>query len=177
MAQMDGVDADQLLKKADMALYAAKNGGGCDHRFFALRWRKQRRKGARSNSTCAKPWLRSVPTLLPATGRFAHRPRDDLRSIDALETSKSRHGAIAAVPQGSPAILGILPGSRLAIIPADHGQPRCRQDRHGRRRAIPRGAPVLFAAAHSGGRASGDQPWHISLLAGHRCAPLSLVEY
>src|SRR5262249_21483805 len=58
MAQMDGVDADQLLKKADMALYAAKNGGGCDHRFFALRWRKQRRKGARSNSTCAKPWLR-----------------------------------------------------------------------------------------------------------------------
>jgi EAL domain-containing protein (putative c-di-GMP-specific phosphodiesterase class I) len=33
---MDGVDADQLLKKADMALYAAKNGGGGDHRFFAL---------------------------------------------------------------------------------------------------------------------------------------------
>ena len=31
-----GVDADQLLKKADMALYAAKNGGGGDHRFFAL---------------------------------------------------------------------------------------------------------------------------------------------
>ena len=36
MAPMDGVDADQLLKKADMALYAAKNGGGGDHRFFAL---------------------------------------------------------------------------------------------------------------------------------------------
>jgi len=36
MAPMDRVDADQLLKKADMALYAAKNGGGGDHRFFAL---------------------------------------------------------------------------------------------------------------------------------------------
>jgi diguanylate cyclase (GGDEF)-like protein len=36
MAPMDGVDADQLLKKADMALYAAKNGGGGDHRFFAV---------------------------------------------------------------------------------------------------------------------------------------------
>ena len=35
MAPMDGVDADQLLKKADMALYAAKNGGGGGHRFFA----------------------------------------------------------------------------------------------------------------------------------------------
>ena len=35
MAPIDGIDADQLLKKADMALYAAKNSGGGNHCFFA----------------------------------------------------------------------------------------------------------------------------------------------
>lgn len=35
LAPRDGTDADQLLKKADMALYAAKNAGGGGHRFFA----------------------------------------------------------------------------------------------------------------------------------------------
>jgi len=36
MAPHDGVDVDQLLKKADMALYATKTGGGGSHRFFAM---------------------------------------------------------------------------------------------------------------------------------------------
>jgi diguanylate cyclase (GGDEF)-like protein len=36
LAPIDGTDADELLKKADMALYAAKTGGGGDHRFFAF---------------------------------------------------------------------------------------------------------------------------------------------
>jgi diguanylate cyclase (GGDEF)-like protein len=35
MAPNDGADANQLLKKADMALYAAKKLGGGDHHFFA----------------------------------------------------------------------------------------------------------------------------------------------
>jgi diguanylate cyclase (GGDEF)-like protein len=36
MAPHDSDDPDDLLKKADMALYAAKNGGGGGHRFFAI---------------------------------------------------------------------------------------------------------------------------------------------
>jgi diguanylate cyclase (GGDEF)-like protein len=35
VAPLDGTDADQLLQKADMALYAAKSSGGGKHCFFA----------------------------------------------------------------------------------------------------------------------------------------------
>jgi len=35
VAPVDGLDANELMKKADMALYVAKNDGGGSHRFFA----------------------------------------------------------------------------------------------------------------------------------------------
>jgi diguanylate cyclase (GGDEF)-like protein len=47
MAPGDGVDASELLKKADMALYAAKNAGGGHHHFFATEMEQaaQERRG------------------------------------------------------------------------------------------------------------------------------------
>src|SRR6185312_3220816 len=81
MAPMDGVDADQLLKKADMALYAAKNGGG----------------GAgtpRSGAGFARgSHFRAIRSLLSAAGRPAQRPRNNLRSIAALAAPEARNGA------------------------------------------------------------------------------------
>jgi diguanylate cyclase (GGDEF)-like protein len=47
MSPADGTDASELLKKADMALYAAKNAGGGHHHFFATEMEQaaQERRG------------------------------------------------------------------------------------------------------------------------------------
>ncbi len=41
LAPRDGTDADELMRNADMALYAAKAGGGNGHQFFAVHMEKQ----------------------------------------------------------------------------------------------------------------------------------------
>ena len=73
MAPVDGVDADQLLKKADMALYAAKNGGGGDHRFFALEMEEAAQERRALELDCAKRSLR-------AQFELHFQPLVDLRS-------------------------------------------------------------------------------------------------
>ena len=98
MAPNDGVDVDQLLKKADMALYAAKNGGGGNHRFFAMDMEAavQERRALELDLRDALGSGQFDLNYQPLID-LKHRPRHDLRGADALDPSGARGSAAGGV--------------------------------------------------------------------------------
>jgi diguanylate cyclase (GGDEF)-like protein len=60
MAPRDGIDADHLLKNADMALYHSKEGGRAAWCFFERTWTSRPRPAGRSSSTSAMRWPTAI---------------------------------------------------------------------------------------------------------------------
>ena len=92
LAPEDGNNPDELLKKADLALYRAKADGRGTYRFFetGMDARAQARRAAGTRPARGAA-ARRIRGLLPADPRRRQRQRRRFRSPGALEPFAARH--------------------------------------------------------------------------------------
>ena len=90
LAPQDGTDLDQILKNADLAMYAAKSAGRRTYRFFEPDMDAQVTRAPRCwKSICARRSPTAVRGLLPALSRPAEQRDHRLRGAAALAPSAS----------------------------------------------------------------------------------------
>ena len=119
LAPQDGTDLDQLLKNADLAMYAAKADGRRTYRFFepgmdarvqALRTLELDLRQAIADGGFELP--------LPAAGQSRGQPGHRLRSAAALASPAARHDLAGGIHPGRRRDRPDQPARRMG---ADHG--------------------------------------------------------
>ena len=93
LAPRDGTDIDQLLKNADLAMYAAKAAGRRTYRFFETDMDAEVRPAAAWSSICARRWPTAASRSITSPGRPADQRDHRLRGAGAL--APSRRGMIS----------------------------------------------------------------------------------
>ena len=117
IAPTDGVDADHLLKNADMALYRAKSQGGVRFASSNGRWTTACRPAACSKRNCARRSAGEFEVYYQPLFNIAATDLR-LRSTSALASSDARHGPSGRVhssgrgnrPHRRDRRLGVAPG-------------------------------------------------------------------
>ena len=124
LAPRDGTDLDQILKNADLAMYAAKAAGRRTYRFL------RSRDGSRSprpphprNRPAPGHHRRRLRGLLPALSEPAGRQHYRLRGAAALASSAARHDLAGRLHSDR---RGNRPDQPARRMGADHRLPRGR---------------------------------------------------
>ena len=100
-------DADELIRAADLAMYAAKSAGKGRYRSFeaSMLYRRRRAPGARARPQGRDP-ARRARGRLPARRRHGDRPRARRRGARALDASRARPRSPRTCSSRSPSRAG-----------------------------------------------------------------------
>jgi diguanylate cyclase (GGDEF)-like protein len=122
IAPNDGVTSDDLMRRADLALYRAKSEGRSSTRFFepAMDAHVERRS-AIERELRGGGRRQSDRGVLPAAGRAGRQPHHRLRSAGALEQPGARRGAARHFHRHRRGKRPDPPARRSAVA---HGVPR-----------------------------------------------------